>query len=770
MSDGHRYISDAYAKGVRNFIVTQHQEDSSYIDANFLLVEDSLVALQLLATYHRKNASLDTIGITGSNGKTIIKEWLYQMMYDKYHIVKSPKSYNSQIGMALSILNIEPHHDFGIFEAGISTTAEMTNHLSMLSPRLGIFTNIGAAHDEGFTSRNEKIQEKALLFKHSEIVIIEHSQTDVQEAILAINPTVKCITWGSDYQCDIVVLENNIHNSSRIVSISYGKQDFDIHLRNIDSASYQNYMHCIAMMLHLGVPLSELQWRIDRVSNVEMRMELTEGIYGSMIINDAYNADLDSLKIALEFTLQHEPNRKKIAILGEFEQSGKQPSVITTDIIKLVENFDFETIYFVGTAPVQLATESLTIHFVSDKKELSTYLSDDVIKDKAILIKGSRNSKLEKVARSLSVQSHSAELSINLNNLDHNLRAYNTILTENTKIIAIIKASAYGSGSAEIARLLIHNGVNKLAVAFTDEGVQLRKAGISAPIMVLNPDVNSTSTCINYKLEPEIYDIQQLRQVEQLCAYADKSLHINLKVDTGMHRLGLQENDLANAIELLNASKHLQLETVYSHLASAEDTNDDAYTERQFALFDRMCTVLKKGLDHSFDRHILNSAGISRFPQYHYEYVRLGIGMYGIAQGLEIQQSLKKVHSLTAHIIQLKEIKKGESIGYNRKTILSRDSKIGVLNIGYADGISRALGNGKFSFIYNGHDLPILGNVCMDLIMLDVTDAAEIQVGSEIELFGEQRSIEEFSTAAGTIPYEVLSRISKRVKRKFVRN
>lgn len=770
MNDGHNFIESAHSKGVRNFVVKNLEHEGQFPDSNFFLVIDVLEALQALAAYHQHSFNkLRKIAITGSNGKTIIKEWLYQMLFDVFNIVKSPKSYNSQIGMALSLLGIEKEHDLGIFEAGISKKGEMVKHLSMLEPDIGLITNIGSAHDEGFASREEKLKEKLLLFKHVETIIYCKDNDSIDQNINTLYPVKKHFTWGVESNADVQVFENKIIGSSRILVIIYQGESIEVKLRFSDKASFENCMHCITVMCLLEIPLPEIMLRVNRISGLHMRMEMTTGMHQSIIVNDAYSADLDALQIALEFVNQQAGDREKLAILSEFEQSGKEEKHVFEKIVEQLVGNGFSELVYISNSTFEFADDRIKVKFYRTKEAFLENIHAININQKVILIKGARQYELEDISDRLSDKGHSATLQINLNALEQNLRVYKNHLHQNTGIIAVVKASAYGTGSSEIARILERNQVEYLAVAFADEGIALRQAGIETKIMVFNPDLSSLPDIIRFELEPEVYDLAQLNQIVDYTNQNDISINIHLKLDTGMHRLGFLENDINKLCTILLQAKNVNVNTIFSHLASSEDETDDEYSKMQFDSFDRMYHQITTVLLQYPKRHILNSGGISRFPNQQYDFVRLGIGMYGIDKNPEIQSSLRKVHGLYASLIQVKKMKSGDSIGYNRTTILSSDKTVGIVNIGYADGLMRNLGNGKFSFNINGVDAEILGNVCMDLTIVDLSNIPEAKVGDPIVIFDDSHSIESLANAASTIPYEILSRISSRVKRKFVR-
>jgi len=770
MSDGHVYIGKAYDQGVRNFVISDSNFTPRIKDANYLLVDDVLQALQKLATHHRASfPNLKKIGITGSNGKTIVKEWLYQMLHDRFVIVKSPKSYNSQIGMALSLLTIEDYHEIGIFEAGISQRGEMNNHLEMLQPDIGLITNIGHAHSDSFASDEEKTKEKLILFHSTDTIVYRQDFDLINDSIQNQFSAKYQSSWSVEGKGDINVVENKIVDQYRNISFRYRDQEYALNFHMIDLASFENIMHCITLMLHLGIPTDELQSRINRVSGLKMRLEMQEGIENSIVINDAYSADLDSFDRGVEFLKQHSPSRARMAIVTAFDQSGMRESDVFRSIVNSCELSDVSKLIYISDSEFEPKTDSVNVTFYKSKTALLDDLQNLEIRNKGILIKGARKYKLEDVSRRLIQKSHSAELSIDLNTIEHNLRIYKSYLKKGTGIIAVVKASAYGSGSEEVARLLESNNVDYLAVAFADEGISLRLAGIKIPIMVLNPDMNSLSEIYKYRLEPEIYSLDQMNRVLNYSKQTNKNIPIHIKIDTGMHRLGFQKGDLTELVSLLMDNVNIKVKTIFSHLASSEDRADDSYSQKQFTDFETYYSIVTEGLDYSPKKHILNTGGITRFEDYQYDYVRLGIGLYGIDQNQEVKNQLMKAHKFSASLIQIKSLNKGDSVGYNRKTILDQDTKIGIVNIGYADGLIRNLGNRNYSFIINGKKALILGNVCMDLTIVDLSLVPDPIVGDEVILFDNDHQIEDMAKSAGTIAYEILSTVSGRVKRKFVR-
>lgn len=768
ISDGHRYIPKAYDTGVRFYLASDETAFAGYSDVNVVLVPDVLKALQQLAKYHRQQFSaLPVLAITGSNGKTIIKEWLYQMLYGDYYIVKSPKSYNSQIGVPLSLFQIEKQHDLGIFEVGISKLGEMEAHAKMIAPTVGIFTNIGDAHDEGFDSREQKIAEKAKLFAHCEVVVCCRDHEDVYRELHKLEGKQVVLDW-STRQSDCYLYVRRIAKDADKVVISTlckGQED-DFEFDYADKSSVENILHCITFMYHMGLSAMAIQKRIRQISGLDMRLEMKAGLQGSTIINDAYSADLNAMKIALEFMNQQAPQKIKEIIISTLEQSGMTEAEVVASVSLLAAANAVTKVHYISDGDVDLP---VSFEGYRSKAEFLDQLPMMDIADKFMLVKGSRKARLEDIVHRLSYKGHSTKLLINLDALASNIRVYRSLLAAETEIIAVVKAGAYGTGSVEVARLLEQNGVTRLAVAFVDEAIELRKQGVTMPIIVFNADVMSMRDVVIYDLELEVYTFEQLTQLQGYAAKTGKHIKIHLKLDTGMHRLGFMEAQIDKLISVLSTSKHLIISSIFSHLASSEDQQDDKYTEGQFSLFDKLYSSISTALDISPKRHILNSSGITRFPHRQYEMVRLGLGLYGIDGGRIVSARLRKVHSLHSTVLQVKQLRKGDSVGYNRKTKLDKDTLTAVVNIGYADGLLRCVGNRKYAVHIHGQPAEILGTVSMDLIIVDLSLVPSPMVGDTVIIFDESHPIETLAAAAGTIPYEIMSRISERVERIYIR-
>lgn len=739
--NGHDYIPALYAAGLRNFVISDVMDTQQYPEANFLQVSDTLEALQSLAAYHRSQFSYPVIGITGSNGKTMVKEWLYQLLSPDYTIVRSPKSYNSQIGVPLSVWQMTEHDTLGIFEAGISQPGEMGRLAQIIQPTLGIFTAIGEAHDEGFANREEKIKEKEKLF------------ADAQHTIgLAID----------EFQ-DVRTLSKK---NTTYIQATYKAKHYSIEIPFIDQAAIANAITCWRLMFHLGYEHTIIQERMQRLHPVAMRMELKQGINHCSVINDSYSSDLNSLSIALDFLNQQQQQVNKTVILSDLLQTGKSEEELYQTVADLLKSRHINRLIGIGEAiSQQRHLFPDTAVFYASTAEFIQAFSTQAFRDEIILLKGARSFAFEQISRLLEQKVHDTVLEVNLNALVHNLGYYRSLVQPTTKIMAMVKAFSYGSGSFEIANLLQFHRVDYLAVAYADEGVELRKAGITLPIMVMSPEVSTFETMIAHHLEPELYNFRILESFEEVLQQQNCSSYpVHIKLDTGMKRLGFEEQDIPALQQHLKGNQYLQVKTVFSHLAASEAVEHDDFTKMQLALFLKMSDALQQVVPYKLSRHISNTAAIARFPEAQLDMVRLGIGLYGIAAaGTE---NVQQVGTLKTTVTQIKKMAAGTTVGYGRRGKTERETVIATVKIGYADGLFRALGNGKGFMNINGQQAPIIGSVCMDMCMLDVT-GLQVAEGDEAIVFGAHPSIEELATAAGTIPYEILTSVSQRVKRVY---
>jgi Alr-MurF fusion protein len=774
--NGHQFIKDLYFKNVRNFVISEPMETSMFPEANFIQVKDSLAALQMLAAHHRSAFTIPVIGITGSNGKTIVKEWLDQLLQDRYKIVKSPKSYNSQIGVPLSVWQVNEEHELAIFEAGISTVDEMDALEKIIQPTIAVFTNIGEAHNEGFESLAQKVTEKAKLFKNAGKLVFCLDYPEVNQAMIHLqeteNSSSQIFSWSRN-QKDAVLYVESIEVKSHTTNIVavFANKNTAIEIPFRDKASIENAINCWLVLLVMGVEESVISQKMTELQPVDMRLELKKGINHSLIINDSYSADINSLEIALDFLQQQKASNFKSVILSDFLQSGLEEEKLYQQIASTLIHHKVNKVIGIGEGISQflhpyLSEVNIQQHyFPTTDKFIQHFLFSD-FKNDVILIKGARKFKFEKIVSLLEEKAHQTLLEINLNALTHNLKEYRRNLQPGVKVMAMVKAFAYGSGGAEIAGNLEFNKVDYLAVAYTDEAVELRKAGISLPIMVMNPDENSFNAIVEHALEPNIFSLSLLMQFNDFVIKQGlDSFSIHLEMETGMNRLGFEKDEIEDLIKILNEDSGLVCQSVFTHLAASESESLDDFTNQQFDLFTKICNKLEEGLNKSFIRHIANSAAIIRHPCMQLDMVRLGIGLYGVENDQTGKLKLETVAELRSTIAQIKKINKGESVSYNRKSIVKRDSIIATVRIGYADGFPRSLGNGKGKMWVNGKFAPVIGSVCMDMTMLDVTDIQDVKEADGVIVFGKVLPVQQLASWADTIPYEIMTGISQRVKR-----
>jgi alanine racemase len=769
--DGHDFISEVYHKGVRNFVVETDYEIKEYFkDCNVILVKNSLTALQKLAAFHRNSfKNLLCIGITGSNGKTTVKEWL-GMMLTQNRVVRSPKSYNSQTGVPLSLWLIDESYDTGIFEAGISKNGEMDSLANMIQPEIGILTNIGEAHASGFQSMIQKLEEKMKLFKSCKAIIFPADDGLISERMEKIFPKKKKISWGRDGNFLKWTGTEKKENKS-VLFLEKDKIPFSLELPFTNEASLQNVLSCVTLLLYLDYTTEEIQKNIRMLHNLDMRLELKQGEQNSILINDTYNADIQSFTIALEFLGQNAQNRKKIVFLTSFEQTGLETKVLMQRIANLLTDAQINEIHAIGK---EIQTLHIYLHenaqffYYETTEEVLNSLEKISIRDAAVLVKGSRKYGLERLSNVLSQKRHEAVLETDLQAVGQNLRFYSSCLAPRTGKIAVIKASAYGSGSHELATFLEHSKIDYIAVAYVDEGVDLRQKGITTPVMVLNSSAEQWQECMRWDLEPEVYSLDFMNKLQTF--EGEKSLKIHLKLDTGMFRLGLLQEDIPEAKKIISQwPVNIIIASVFTHLVSSEMPEHDKYTHEQVKSYLEMYDVLSQGLSYKPKKHVLNTAGILRFPEYHFDFVRIGLGLYGIDVSNSFAGKLEKVHTLKARILQIKNVKKSDRIGYNRKGSVMHDGRIAVINIGYADGLMRMAGNGNFLIKIGQKLYPVVGNVNMDLTIVDIGNNTDIQVGDEVEIFGKHVPVEKLAEACKTIPYEILTRIAPRVKRVYIK-
>lgn len=771
-NDGHRYIAELYDKGLKAFVVSALPLDPGlYPEASFLIVKNTLAALQNLAKFHRERFSAPVIGITGSNGKTIVKEWLFQLLSKDKNVVRSPKSYNSQIGVPLSVLQMNKFTELGIFEAGISEPDEMEKLQAIINPDIGIFTNIGPAHGENFISLAQKVGEKLKLFTHVKTLIYCADYPDIQEVILrsGLNRNIDTFTWSRKYDANLKIISVRQETRKTTIKALFEDKEISISIPFTDNASVENAIHCWSVMLLLGYQPLLLAERFMQLIPVAMRLELNDGINHCLIINDSYNSDVNSFSIAIDFLNQQASKRKKTVVLSDILQSGKDEDGLYSTISDILDKKKIDRLIGIGPAITRQGDKfNIEKYFFPTTEEFLKHFSFSRFSNEVILLKGARVFEFEQISKALQQKSHETVLEINLDALIHNLNHIRLKLRSDTRIMAMVKAFSYGTGSYEIANALQFYHIDYLAVAYADEGVELRKAGINVPIMVMNPDEEGFDAIIKYNLEPEIYSFRVLGLLEHAIHKnilpLNKPVKVHIKLDTGMHRLGFSEDEIHPLLERLRGNSLIYVQSVFTHLAASEDPNHDDFTLQQISSFQKMSKVITDSVYHTVLLHVLNSGGINRFPEYQFNMVRLGISLYGIPSVESEREFLQPVTSLKTTISQIKCVPARDSIGYNRSFTTEKDMLIGIVPIGYADGLSRKLSNGRGAMQVNGKMAPIVGNVCMDMTMLDLT-GTDAKEGDEVIVFGPPRSIENLAKAMETIPYEVLTGISRRVKR-----
>jgi Alr-MurF fusion protein len=765
-NNGHLYIPDLIKKGLKSFLIEENEFDVAPYkesDVSFLISKNPLKTIQALASYHRQQFSIPVIGITGSNGKTMVKEWLYQLLKDKYSICRSPKSYNSQIGVPLSVLNLNASHTLAIFEAGISQPGEMELLASIIRPTFGILTSIGSAHDEGFKNREEKIQEKLkLLLGSDQLVLSGIEKNKVSESLID-----KSLFVSEFKEADF-----QINFTGNTLSLKAKEADLNFTIPFSDLASINNAATCAVVMLQLGFKEKEIAQKLKTLQPLALRLEIKKGIHNSLIINDFYNSDLDSLKIALTHLQQQNNRLNKIVIVSDIEQSGISSSDLYKQLADLFSSYKIDLVVGVGKEIQnhKVLFKSNSLFFEHTQQLIDTFKTINYqFADAGILLKGARSFGFENISRLLQLKSHDTVFEINLNKLTENVNYYRSLISKEVKMMGMVKAMAYGSGSAEIARTLQHMGVNYLAVAYADEGVELRDANITLPIMVMSPEEDGFEDIINYQLEPEIYHFKMFKSfVSKLDAMGITAPYpVHIKIDTGMHRLGFEEQEFNDLVIELKNTPQLKVQSVFSHLSGSDNPDLDEFTKEQIRIFETASTLLEKALGYTVIKHMCNSGGITRFKEAHYNMVRLGIGMYGVGVNQQEQNKLQNVGTLKTRISQIKNIVKGQTVSYNRSGKITSDTKIATIPIGYADGYSRALGNGKHGVYIQNTFCKTLGNICMDMCMVDVTNL-NCKEGDEVIIFENAEQINLMAQAIHSISYEVLTSVSARVKRVYV--
>lgn len=779
--DGHQFIESLYQKGVREFIVEKiawhgllAEKAKSWSNTSIWVVTTSIETLQHIAHLHRTSFGLPVVAITGSNGKTTCKEWLFTLTKSKFQVVRSPKSFNSQIGVPLSVWGIKNQHTLGIFEAGISKSGEMNRLEPIIRPEFGILTHFGKAHSKNFEKESDKLLEKLQLFRHTKKLIYRaSSNTDpaVKEAMQVINPTCELISWSTTDPTQSIYVYWKI--TGKISQLKFQKRNQSETFLSVkcalhDVASLENLSHCLIQAHFLGMTNEEINAAVIGIKPVSMRLEFKEGVRNNQLIDDSYNNDLDGLKLALPLFKRYE-EKSKVLIISDFLETGIEEADLYKQIAQLVKQQKIVKIYGVG-AQIERNKQffnEINTYATAESLVESGDLTD--LHDSVILLKGARKFAFEKIVNALETKTHCTQLEINLETLHHNLNYYRNLVGKETKIMGMVKAQAYGAGAVEIAKILQSQGIEYLTVAYTDEGIQLRNNGIYTPIMVMNPQVEEFDKMTSYALEPEIYNFSLLKAIDEYSNHHNKNIKIHLKLDTGMKRLGFEMNEIEELNDELNQMPQLWVVSILSHLAASENPTHKEFTLHQIKQFEDASQAISNRLGYKPLWHIANSAAIQNYPQSRFDMVRLGISMYGVSGNSIEKKSLENVLTLKTYVSQIKNVLKGETVGYGRIGQFKEDGKIATLAIGYADGYNRSLGIGAGLFEIRGTLCPTVGSICMDMCMVDVNHLPEIQEGDEAIVFGGKIQIGTLAKAAQTIPYEIMTGISSRVKRIYIR-
>ncbi|MXS72075.1 bifunctional UDP-N-acetylmuramoyl-tripeptide:D-alanyl-D-alanine ligase/alanine racemase [Flavobacteriaceae bacterium W22] len=766
-NSGEKFIESAVDRGIKVIISEHHYPQFENI--TWIIVKNSVEFLRKLAKFHFENSHIKSVGITGSNGKTILKEWLYQCLWNEFPTVKSPKSFNSQIGLPLSLLQINDSHKLGIFEVGISEPDEMEKQENIFPPKIGLLTHIGTAHLANFKSEEELIDEKIKLFRNSEVIIYNGNNRLVDKKIKELYSSKKLISYGFKDHNQVYYKNNTSKNEDVVVQYLDEEISFPVHQR--DEATLSNALALITVLKELGVETQKIIEKINALKAVEMRLEAIEGIKDNIIINDSFNLDLDSLKTALQFLNEYNKPKKSL-VLTDIIGVNANSKALYEEVSDLVNEQKFESVFLIGTEITKFSAlfKYKTFTFI-DTNELidSKYLNE--IENQIILLKGARKFEIEKLKDILELRKHDTVLEINLNAILHNINYHKSLLKPSTKMMTMVKANAYGLGSYEISEFLQHHHIDYLGVAFVDEGVELRKKGITVPIIVMNPEQHSYEAVIEYNLEPEIYSFRVLELFYEAVQKSghDKKYPIHIKLETGMHRLGFKDHELD---ELSNAlvNKNLKVQSIFSHLSSSDIPDEREFTLNQLKTFEKNSAYLIEKLGYTPIRHILNSSGITNYTDHQYDMVRIGIGMLGESSNSEIQKQLRSVVSFKTVISQISVVENGESVGYSRRFKAQHPTKIATIPVGYADGIPRLIGNQIGNVGISKTLAPIVGSICMDMMMINIDHIPHVKEGDKVTIFNAKPSLKEFASYCNTITYEVLTSISPRVKRIYVKD
>jgi Alr-MurF fusion protein len=768
--NAHAFIGELYERGVRNFVVQNNFDASAFVNGNFIFVSDTLAALQFVAAYHRQQFKYPVIAITGSNGKTIVKEWLYQLLSPEYRIVRSPRSYNSQLGVPLSVWQMNKDFNLAIFEAGISMPGEMQRLAEIIQPNIGIFTNIGNAHDENFESTDQKTHEKCKLFATCKTVIVNGDDASIIK-MLSDQSNAELITWGNKESNSIQILLQQKSEHKTSIKFQYQNKKQSLVIPFTDDASIQNCITCTVVLIHLNIPIGIISERLLTLQSIDMRLQLIPAINNCALINDSYSFDTASFAVALDFMQQQNQYSAKTIILSDTPGADNKGDY--AEIIFMLKARDIKRVIVIGeqwkTYYPFLQDAINDVDYFTSTTAFLNKISTNHFRNELILLKGARRFQFENIAAILQQKVHHTVMEINLTAIINNLNVYRKILKPDVKIMAMVKASGYGSGSAEIANVLQYHKADYLAVAYADEGVDLRKANIRLPIMVMNMDEDAFEAMIQYNLEPEIYSTNIFKSFDVFLDKQGLQLYpVHIKLDTGMHRLGFGMNEIDELIALLKNSNRLVVKSVFSHLAASEDPNEDEFTLLQAERFKDACSKIESAIGYSFIKHLSNTAASFRMPQLQFDMVRLGIGLYGIDSSNSKDLLLKPAATLKTTIAQIRKLNDGETVGYNRRGKINSDATIATLRIGYADGLRRSLSNGVGKVFIHGKLAPVIGSVAMDMTMVDISNIAGVEEGDEAEIFGNNISVVEVAKNCDTIPYEILTGISQRVKRIYI--
>lgn len=781
-SNGHQFIADAYSKGVRAFLISENIDLANFKDASFLLVKDTVAALQILAANIRQQCTIPVVGITGSNGKTIVKEWLNHLLGNTFEIIRSPKSYNSQIGVPLSVWQMEVHHNLGIFEAGISQSGEMELLEKIIRPTIGIFTNIGEAHTQGFINTRQKINEKLQLFKRSNFLIFCSDYPELNECISLFAQTLKSnagnalqlFSWSYKHEATLQIKSVFKAKGKTKIAGIYQQKELAIEIPFTDAASIENAINCWCLLLHFKIEEHEIIEKMSSLKPISMRLELVQGENNCILINDAYNSDLRSLSIALDMLDQQKQLNTKTVFLSDLQQTGRSEMALYGEVAQILKDRNVQRFFAVGSSLVHNKSlfetnKNLEAHFFTDTESFLKQMHLFSFQDEAILLKGARSFTFEKIMLLLEQKIHQTVLSVNLSALRNNLDAFRRRLSTDVKTMAMVKASSYGSGGHEIANVLQEAKVDYLTVAYADEGVALRKANINLPIMVMSPSTEAFDRMILWKLEPEIFNLRSLNQFIAVAKNIGvRHYPIHLKLDTGMHRLGFMPNEIDTFLEQIANESSIKIASIFSHLAAADDKNFEEFTRQQAAVFQQMSSKIIAAIGYRPLLHLCNTAGIAQYPEYHFDMVRLGLGLYGIDGSGALNNQLQQISTLRTTIAQIKNIPAGETVGYSRRGKATKDMRIATICLGYADGYPRKLSNSDAFVMINNKAAKLIGSIAMDMCMVDITDIDAVQEGDEVIVFGDALPIQQVADWAGTIPYEIMTSIAQRVKRVYV--